>query len=176
MGWSGAALGASGQLVTARDGSSSPGPCTSRRGAAGAPCSGRTRPGHRASRGVSAERRRKGPRGVRGEKDRNTETDRERHTETDRCDRYTGRGPDRQRQRLTDTERERHTPDAGWGGGTCGRRSFQPRCWGPPAEGGSLRSPSEWARMPVLLPNSCLTLGRPPAPSGLHAPICEQGC
>lgn len=40
--------------LTVRGGSSSPGPCTSRRGAGGAPCSGQTRPGHRASPGVSA--------------------------------------------------------------------------------------------------------------------------
>lgn len=40
--------------LTVRGGSSSPGPCTSRRDAVGAPCSGQTRPGHRASPGVSA--------------------------------------------------------------------------------------------------------------------------
>ena len=44
-------------LVIALGGSSSPALCTSRTGAGGAPCSGRTRPGHRASPGVSAERK-----------------------------------------------------------------------------------------------------------------------
>ena len=40
-----------GEEIIARDGSSSPTLCTSRTGAGGAPCSGRTRPGHRASPG-----------------------------------------------------------------------------------------------------------------------------
>lgn len=40
--------------VTAHDGSSSPGLCTSHRDAAGAPCSGQTRPGRRASPRASA--------------------------------------------------------------------------------------------------------------------------
>lgn len=44
-------------LVIALGGSSSPALCTSRTGAGGAPCSGRTRPGRRASPGVSAERK-----------------------------------------------------------------------------------------------------------------------
>lgn len=48
--------------VTAHDDSSSPGPCTFHRGAVGAPCSGQTHPGHPASPGVSAKRR-KGPGG-----------------------------------------------------------------------------------------------------------------
>lgn len=40
--------------VIALGGSSNPALCTSHTGAGGAPCSGRTRPGHRASPGVSA--------------------------------------------------------------------------------------------------------------------------
>lgn len=43
--------------VIALGGSSNPALCTSHTGAGGAPCSGRTRPGHRASPGVSAERK-----------------------------------------------------------------------------------------------------------------------
>lgn len=49
--------------VTAHDDSSSPGPCTFRRGVEGAPCSGQTRPGHQVSPGVSAKKGRKGPKG-----------------------------------------------------------------------------------------------------------------
>lgn len=49
--------------ITAHGDSSSPGPCTFRRGAEGAPCSGQTHPGRQASPGVSAEKERKGPRG-----------------------------------------------------------------------------------------------------------------
>lgn len=40
--------------VTARGGSSTPAPCTSHTGAAGAPCSGPTRPARPASPGASA--------------------------------------------------------------------------------------------------------------------------
>lgn len=53
--------------VTAHDDSSSPGPCTFRRGAEGAPCSGQTHPGRQASPEVSAEKERGRGRGERGE-------------------------------------------------------------------------------------------------------------
>lgn len=108
-GWQEGGCGRSWRRLIALGGSSSPAPCTSHRGAGGAPCSGRTRPGHRASPGVSAERKE----GVERKTETQTEAGRVRQTQR-------GTAPDRQ----TDGEgvpRER----------ACSHRGCLPRRLGP---------------------------------------------